>query len=221
MKIKDFLKIYGAIVALQLASLFRNDNDVLYFLSKPLILASLGVFVYSKLKDVDLKAKTFLLLALFFSFLGDIFLMLEGKQMFLLGMGTFSLAHIAYIIFHRAHFVKFDLYKSLTAILYGLVLLVIVLSVVVIPANMETPVYAYFLIMMLHLIIAAINSADTNFGFWPTIGIAVFIISDALIAIRLFGAESNKYLSMAVMLTYAAGQAMIVLGILKKRGLSD
>jgi uncharacterized membrane protein YhhN len=86
---------------------------------------------------------------------------------------------------------------------------------------MEIPVYAYFLIIMLHLIIAAINSADTNFGFWPTIGIALFIISDALIAIRLFGAESNKYLSMAVMLTYAAGQAMIVLGILKKRGLSD
>jgi uncharacterized membrane protein YhhN len=221
LKIKDFLKIYGAIVALQLATLFRESNDVLYFFSKPLILASLGVFAYSKLKEVDLKSKTFLLLALFFSFLGDIILMYKGQQMFLFGMGSFSLAHIGYLIFHRSHFVKFNLYKSIGAILFSLVLIGIVVSMVDIPSALKIPVYTYFLILMLHLILAALNSESTNLGLWPTIGVTVFMISDALIALSLFGSEPNKYLSMGVMLTYATAQALIVLGILKKRGLSD
>ncbi len=221
MKLKDFLKIFGAIVALQVASVYRQESDVLYYLSKPLIMASLGIFVYSKLNGEELKAKGFLFVAIFFSWLGDILLMFEGTPMFLAGMGSFALAHVGYIVFHRIHFTKSNGYKIFSAVLYCLILATLVLYLVNIPKNLEMFIYAYFLVLMIHLIIATLNSDSSNLGALPAIGIGLFVVSDALIGINIFGGAKSVYISMAVMFSYSVSQAMIILGILKKKGLSE
>ncbi len=222
MKIKDFLKIFGAIVVLQVATVYRQENDVLYFLSKPLIMASLGVFAFSKLKETKLKAQAYLLGAVFFSWIGDILLMFEGSTMFLLGMAAFGLGHIGYIIFHRRHYAASERFKVLSAIIYSLILITMVLYLVAIPDAIKWPIYAYFLILMLHLVFATLNLDKSNLGAWPAIGIGLFAISDALIGINVFGeGPKSVYISMAVMLTYSASQAMIVLGILKQKSLSN
>jgi len=222
LKIKDFLKIFGAIVALQVASVYRQESDVLYFLSKPLIMASLGIFAYSKLKDSGFKAQGYLFFAILLSWLGDIFLMFEGSQMFLIGMACFGIGHIGYIIFHRRHYQETDTFKVISAVVYCLILITMVLYLVAIPDNFKVPIYAYFFILMFHLVFATLNSESSNLGHWPAIGIGLFSISDALIGINVFGdGPKSVYISMAVMLTYSASQAMIVLGILKKKGLSD
>tara|TARA_R110002050_G_scaffold110013_2_gene221905 strand:+ start:12689 stop:13354 length:666 start_codon:yes stop_codon:yes gene_type:complete len=221
LKLKDFLKIFGAIVALQVASVYRQESDVLYYLSKPLIMASLGIFVYSKLNGEELKAKGFLFVAIFFSWLGDILLMFEGTPMFLAGMGSFALAHVGYIVFHRIHFTKSNGYKIFSAVLYCLILATLVLYLVNIPKNLEMFIYAYFLVLMIHLIIATLNSDSSNLGALPAIGIGLFVVSDALIGINIFGGAKSVYISMAVMFSYSVSQAMIILGILKKKGLSE
>ena len=209
-------------MALQVASVYRQESDVLYFLSKPLIMASLGIFVFSKLKSKALKAKGFLLSAIFFSWLGDIFLMFEGSNMFLIGMASFGVAHIAYVIFHSRHYTDSERFKIISAVAYSLILITMVLYLVVIPDNIKLPIYGYFLILMFHLVFATLNSEPSNLGAWPAIGIGLFAISDALIGINVFGdGPKNVYISMLVMLTYSASQAMIVLGILKKKGLTD
>jgi uncharacterized membrane protein YhhN len=221
LKVKDFLKIFGAIVALQVAAVYRQENDALYFLSKPLIMVSLGIFVYSKINTADLKAKGYLFVAIFFSWLGDVLLMFEGTTMFLAGMGSFALAHVGYIVFHRLHFIKSNGYKVFSAVLYCLILATLVLYLVSIPKNLELFIYAYFLVLMIHLVIATLNSEISNLGALPAFGIGLFIISDALIGINIFGGAKSVYVSMAVMFSYSIAQAMIVLGILKNKGLSD
>ena len=208
-------------MALQVASVYRQESDVFYFLSKPLIMASLGVFAYSKLKDGDLKAKSYLFLAILFSWLGDVFLMFEGSTMFLSGMGSFGLAHIAYLVFHRLHFTSSNGFKVISAVVYCLILMTLVLYLVAIPKDLTIPIYGYCLVLMFHLVLATLNSNASNLGAWPALGIGLFIISDALIGINIFGGAKSVYISMAVMLSYSAAQAMIVLGILKKKSLSE
>ena len=209
-------------MALQVASVYRQESDVLYFLSKPLIMASLGIFAYSKLKGSGFKAQAYLLFAIILSWLGDILLMFDGSKMFLLGMASFGVGHIGYIIFHRRHYQETNTFKVISAVVYCLILITMVLYLVVIPDNFKVPIYAYFFILMFHLVFATLNSESSNLGHWPAIGIGLFSISDALIGINVFGdGPKSVYISMAVMLTYSASQAMIVLGILKKKGLSD
>lgn len=221
MKTKDFLKIFGAIVALQVASVYRQESDVLYYLSKPLIMISLGIFTYSKLQGQNLQSKLYLFLAIIFSGIGDIILMFEGSTYFLAGMGSFSLAHLFYIIFHRRHFKSSNAFKILSAVLYCFILMTMVLYLVAIPKALEIPIYGYFLVLMFHLILATLNSDTSNLGSLPALGIGLFIISDALIGINVFGGAKSVYISMIVMLTYSIAQAMIIIGILQKKLKSD
>lgn len=72
---------------------------MLYTISKPLLMASLLLFYISKTEFLLEKAKWWIIGAIFFSLLGDTLLMRVEQEFFLLGMGAFAIAHLAYIIF--------------------------------------------------------------------------------------------------------------------------
>lgn len=219
MRAFDFLKIFGAIVFLHLATIYRQDDGVLHLLSKPLIITSLLVYLVSKIRENKLQGLNQLAWALFFSLLGDIALMLEGEMYFKLGMGAFGLGHVFYILWYLKTKPKLGLFQSLGAIAFAILGLWSLLSLVSLPYEFEIPIYIYFVLLSVHLFLAW-NAPGKSFNNkLAATGIAVFIFSDWFLAWDKFGeALPITWLNgMIVMLSYSAAQALIIMGVLKNR----
>ncbi len=80
-------------------------NSAMQNISKPLLMPLLiGWFLYSGIRNVT--KRNWIILALFFSWLGDVLLMFQVKNelFFILGLSAFLLAHIFYILFF--HFIR-------------------------------------------------------------------------------------------------------------------
>lgn len=215
MKILDFLKLYGALVLFHLAVIYRQDQGQMLWLSKPLLVLSLLAFAWHKKAESkqDLRA---LMAALFFSLLGDIALMFQEKLYFLLGMGAFAIGHLAYIFYYLKKGLKwntvvvFAVVMVLAASFFGLI------NLIVLPQELSLAVYLYFVIIGAHFIISALAFKSAKITLYPLLGILLFLFSDWWIAYHKFGEALSVswHNNLIIMLSYAAAQGLIVLGVL-------
>ena len=92
--------LFLIILAVDLTAVFLNKESLRYF-TKPLIVVSLILYFISQISFVQSGLKKWILLALAFSLGGDILLLFETKDpvFFLLGLASFLIAHIFYIVF--------------------------------------------------------------------------------------------------------------------------
>lgn len=221
MRAFDFLKLYGAVVFLHLATIYRQDDGVLFLISKPLIVISLLLFLLSKVREFKLKGLVYLVWALVFSEAGDIFLMNKDRpEYFLLGMGAFGLAHLFYILWYLIKGQpQLRIIPSLLSLLGAALALFALWEVAYIPYDLEGPIYIYFALLTLHLFLAWNAYGRRIKNIYPALGISLFILSDWLIAFDKFGEGTGVFWldGFMVMLTYATAQAMIILGALKER----
>src|SRR6218665_1744899 len=76
------------------------ENEWLGYLTKPLLMITLGFFYFQHTRATLTKRDQLVLVALFFSCLGDTFLMFQKQNplFFLLGLGSFLLAQVCYVI---------------------------------------------------------------------------------------------------------------------------
>jgi uncharacterized membrane protein YhhN len=215
MQIKDFLKIYGAIILFHLAVIFREDTGQMLYLSKPLIIISLILFAQSKLRAY---AKYWLLLlpALVFSLIGDLALMFSEAPAFLIGMGAFALAHLFYILLYAKAGLRFKPIPIFGAVAFAGLSLYLLLLKVELPSDLQIPIFAYFGFLALHLIFATLSYTERKL-IWPLIGIALFIFSDWWIAYSKFGGgfEEHWHNRILIMFTYAVAQGAIILGLIQ------
>ena len=149
--------------------------------------------------------------ALVFSLLGDIFLMLPGEQWFVFGLGAFLLGHVAYIVGLWCQGV------SVEAFIGGLV--VVGVAVVVLgrrilravadgdEADLVLPVGVY--IGVISLMVASAIGTENPFA---VVGALLFYSSDALIAWNRF-VKSYPWGRVAIMVTYHLGQIGLVLSM--------
>src|SRR5215471_17546665 len=88
-----------ALATVLIADYLNNEN--LRLASKPLLMPLLGIYFLGETKTRSTALKTWITLALFFSWVGDVLLMFEQKHpnYFLFGLSSFFLAQIFYIIF--------------------------------------------------------------------------------------------------------------------------
>ena len=127
-----------------------------------------------------------LVLALFFSWLGDCFLILkEEKLFFMLGLGAFLLAHIAYI-FSFNKFKKVVDYPTILSlgvvfISYTLMLMFVLWAGL---EEMKVPVIFYAIVLTLMGTIGVVRNLKINS--LPVIGVILFVISDSIIAYTKF-----------------------------------
>lgn len=213
MKIKDFSKLYLALVIFLLVLIYQNDYGTLYFFTKPLLMLSLFLFYWQHQNRKALIKSGFVALALIFSLAGDIFLMFPANNWsFVAGLSAFALAHAAYLLFHRNYFAM-EKYLFVVSLFVMAGVMVGALSLLHIPKNLMIPVGLYASILSLHLCVALINRK--SLGWWPFLGVLLFLISDTLLAFNYFG-EPKVYASMAVILLYALAQLLIVHGILSR-----
>ncbi|MBM3432899.1 MAG: lysoplasmalogenase [Bacteroidetes bacterium] len=157
------------------ASLFGWDWGE--YLTKPLLVPLLGWLLVGS-KWIRVKWIWF---ALFFSWVGDIVLMLPIDG-FVLGLGSFLLAHLFYIrhfwgIWDRSRISFKPLYLvGVVGYLSGLILLLFPLL-----GSLQLPVIAYGLVISTMLLLA-LHAGSIGYQ-W---GAAFFVLSDSILAINKF-----------------------------------
>jgi len=204
-----FLAILGVVSVVYLVSLFFKQGLFQAILKGCLMPLVLAVYIFG--------AKVILwsiVLALVFGWLGDIFL-LKGSvsRFFILGLASFLLGHICYIIamygfarpFHTAAFV--------ISIAVAVCLGILIFKIVRPSAEMKIPVIAYEATIMTMAVFALqlFLAQRSAFGVLVLAGSLCFVVSDTTLAYDTFR-KGPKYAAFIIMLTYIAAQLLITLG---------
>ena len=158
--------------------------------------------------------------ALFFSWMGDVFLMLETKAAgwFMAGLCSFLLAHLLYILFflrvRRTQLLQPSLKPFLITIVAAYV---IVLFIFLYPriGKLKLPVaiYACTIGIMLLTALHAFDKSRANAAGYCITGAVLFVISDSLLAINKFY-YAFPVAGFCIMLTYSLAQFAITKGSL-------
>jgi len=198
------------------------ELPVLHTFTKPaLLLLLLGYYIFSAREQKN-SISTTLVLALLFSWGGDVLLMKSGELFFMLGLVSFLIAHVFYIfVFRQSR--NNDETSSLQGlqrirfafpiILYGSGLVVILYAEL---GDMTVPVMIYAFILTLMVLNALFRFGRTSSASFAYVfgGAILFMISDSLLAVNKF-LEPVTLSGFWIMLTYMGAQFLIVTGLLK------
>ncbi len=195
------------------------NNRWLEYISKPVIVISIVAIFVSQTAGNPSPLKKWILLALLFSWIGDILLMFQANDtlFFLLGLSSFLLAHVCYIIFFQNIRQR---EKTQLKPVWLLIVLAYYLSFVtfLFPhlLDMKLPVIVYGAVIssMLSLATGMLSIRDKQAGRWMMCGALLFVISDSVLALNQFY-ESFRYAGAIVMLTYSLSQLFITEGAIK------
>jgi len=218
-KITGLLKVlFFVTTLLVILSGLSSNSSWLNLIFKPLLMPLLALYFLSQKSN----HKKQILLALFFSWLGDLFLMFQHQKeiFFMLGLLSFLIAHIWYIVaFWMGKTGGDNIFKQkpwlFILILSYQVLFLLLLYPKLGDLFLPVAIYATVICAMLAFSIWRLGHVNTQ-SFWLTfVGAFLFVLSDTTIAI-------NKFLmpfSLAypiIILLYCLGQYLIVRGIVKE-----
>ena len=182
-----------------------TDHQMMMRFSKPLIIPLLLLNVLFSSSNIP---KTYYL-ALIFSFLGDVFLMFEGPNYFLSGIGSFLITQISFSIILFPSLKQSNLKnRILGTMLFGSYLFIFLAYMYPELGDFKIPVIIYGLTISIFGFLAfqtwRLNSRYINI----LTGAAFFIISDSMIALNSFYYH-EKVFGYWVMLTYVIAQFLI------------
>lgn len=195
----------------------ETGTGLLQYVSKPLLMPVLAFYFLLYQKGFDSALTKWVLLALFFSWAGDVLLLFQERtaDFFLFGLSAFLLAHVCYIfLFHNIRAregMKINYILALpVAAYYGILIKILSPHL----GDMQMPVIIYGLIISFMLILALQmrHSWNKEAGKWMAAGAMLFILSDSLLAFNKFY-KPFKLADIAVMLTYGFAQFLIVSGV--------
>lgn len=197
-----------------------TSNFQLQSFSKPSLMIIL--FFYYSINTKNCSSLKFLILgALFFSWLGDVLLLLDKqvKPLFIYGLIAFLIAHIFYI-FYFWQIRKFNKIEKLPNPLifvaiatYSLALFGFIapnVKSLIVPVG----IYALVISTMLGVSLTAFDFKKYDFGKICVAGTLLFVASDSILAINRF-VSPFEFAPILVMLTYAIAQLLIAEGSLK------
>ncbi len=190
-------------------------NEWLNYLTKPLLMISLGVFYFLKTKRNLTLHDKIMLVALLFSCFGDTFLMFQGQNpnFFLFGLGSFLLAQIAYcFVFSKGG--KRNLLKRTPFVIYAAALFFFLKPRI--PNDFLLPIIVYTLAITWMGNQAVERQTNDKSYQYVLIGAIFFIISDSIIATNKF-AFDIPLAGVWIMITYIIAQYLIVEGVLLGR----
>ncbi|MBU2509777.1 lysoplasmalogenase [bacterium] len=181
----------------------------LCFMVKSIPIFCLSLFV---LLNIPGKKGKLLFLGFLFSAFGDVFLSLQPKVFFEVGMGAFTIAHLFYITV----FLRKPLLNAKRGAALGIVILYSAIYGVILYPNlgsMMIPIYIYLGVISIMAISACLGRYNH-----PLIiaGAYLFIISDSIIAYSMFISRFDLS-SLSVMITYYSAQLLIAYGCFLSR----
>lgn len=181
--------------------------DSLVFIFKPFILLSL-LFLYAH--SVINKNKWYVI-ALIFSFFGDVFLLYSGDILFKFGLSSFLIAHLLFIAIVIKRIDKRKFSTILTAIIpFSIVLFLLLFLLKDYLNELFIPVLIYGITICVFGVVSLIDFLNTKSkkSLIMLIGAIVFISSDAILAINKFY-NTVLILQIVVMVTYISAQYLI------------
>jgi uncharacterized membrane protein YhhN len=195
---------------------------VVHLACKPALLMFLLIYYMSSFREMNQPLSRTLVIALIFSWGGDVLLMKEGELYFILGLVSFLLSHLCYIFTFRQFRTEDDtealhglqkLRFAFPIVLYGTGLVVILLPHL---GELGTPVMLYALVLTLMALNALFRFKRTTASSFTLVfaGAILFMISDSLLAINKF-LEPIPFSGIWIMSTYIGAQFLIVTGLLK------
>jgi uncharacterized membrane protein YhhN len=219
MKLKLLTAIYLSALA---AECFANvtGNLALQFVSKPSLMLILIVYFFGETRKLN-DLKYLITGALFFSWLGDVVLLLDKvyKNLFVFGLVSFLVAHIFYIFyFWRVRNYNLDRKAIKPFVLIAVAAYSATFYAALFPslANMKIPVLVYSAVISLMLITSfhAFDLSKQNFGRLCVFGTILFTISDSILAVNRF-VYPFALAPVFIMLTYGIAQFLITEGSLR------
>ncbi len=206
------LVVIGELAGIQM----KNEN--MQLICKPLIVPALIGYFASQVNVFKGIAK-WVLLALIFSFCGDVLLMFQVKDslFFLLGLSSFLIAHIFYItFFFKVKTIEQLKGKILPGLFTGLYYAGLMLLLFPGLGKMQQPVlvYGFVISFMLMLAMHMIFIKNKKAGVQMLLGATLFVISDSVLAINKFY-QPFGIANLLIMLTYALAQFFIVNGVVR------
>ncbi len=194
----------------------QSDNILLQTIFKPLIIPVLIGYFLSQTSGIAIHFKKWIVLALLFSWGGDVLLMFQDKKeiFFLLGLSSFLLAHVFYIVFfHQVRVrekIKSNPWLLVVVVIYYAALinwLSPYLGDMKIPVRIYGIVISFMFMLAMHMLFIKNKEA----GKWMMIGALLFVVSDSVLAINKFY-HSFEVAGVLIMLAYGLAQLFIVKG---------
>lgn len=188
----------------------QRPSKALEYLCKPLTLVLL-VGTALALEPASSGVRGWFVAALLFSLAGDVFLMLS-KDLFVFGLGSFLIGHIAYVIGMQVDGV--DAQRFAIGIVVVMALLAVVGAAVLKGVRagpdpkLAGPVVAYMLVIS-SMVASAVGVGHAA----AVVGASLFYVSDALIAWNRFVRET-RHSRLTIMITYHLAQVGLVLSLL-------
>ena len=210
-----FLAVFVLSTAVHLAASLRRDTKRRN-LSKPFILLSLLGFYVLSARSVS----TAIVLALVFSWIGDVLLMPAGVKWFTAGGIAFMVSHAFFILGYMKDIV-FSRIPGLPVVLLAAFFIATVAYIFSrlrphLPKALFYPMFLYLLIngAMNCFAIFRCVSVPCAATLTTAVGAALFFVSDSSLFFVRFNNESRLKTHFLVMLTYSVGEFLIVLGLL-------
>jgi len=184
-------------------------------ISKPLLMPTLATYFFLSVEGRN-RLAFYMVIALMFSWFGDVFLMFQqiNGLYFIIGLVSFLLAHITYVIIFRKSNVgfkpkPFTYATGFLMVIYGMLLLMLLWPGL---SDMKVPVVFYTFVIMTMGISALFRKASGSS--LVLIGAILFISSDSLLAINKFS-EAIPGARFWVMASYILAQFTIVAGMIE------
>ncbi len=195
----------------------QNDWLIAEHILKPILMSLLGIYFFQSVILRGVKQHQFVLAAIVFSWIGDIFLMYDGY--FIQGLAAFLIAHIFYILAFRPEASRFfsrkeTLIPATIVLIYGGLLLSIVLPNVSSALKIPIIIYSLTILIMLLTVLHCYGNVSAVSFKYMIIGASLFVLSDSLIAVSKF-VTSFPMDGVLIMATYGVGQYLIVDGYLE------
>jgi len=212
-----------AIIVMSVRYLGLPDLENIF---KPLLLPTLMLWFAYDQRAKGIKINWIFILALFFSMLGDVFLM-PLIDNFILGLVFFLISHLIYILV----FLKGNTQKIKPNLKQGLLFVFIIISIyfglliILMPPIMElnslvlliaVPIYATVLLAMVLSAFVYSKVYFYQFGKFVLLGGIFFFVSDSILAINKFTLEMSLA-PVLVMGTYTFAQWLLVYGYMNSK----
>lgn len=193
------------------------NNSLMQMIFKPMIILSLMALYYFSAENKN----NWYLLALAFSFLGDVLLM-DKNNLFLFGIASFLITQIIFIVIIVKQMERPSAFhKYLYAFLF--VNYIVYLLNLLKPnlGELFYPVTVYGVTIAVFGLVATLNyvTKRTKPALVLMLGAGLFIASDSMIALNKFH-EEKTYYPMAIMVTYVLAQYLIYRFMVKHKAMN-
>jgi uncharacterized membrane protein YhhN len=226
MNMKSFFSKWGLTVSLVvitihfLAQLFGEEYKMIEGVSKALFLPTLMIYLYVQPNVTNKSGKNIVMLGLFGSFLGDVFLI--SKSLFIPGMIAFMMTHVCNILFFSKIYSPKQPRSKLLNISILLLLSFCVFMYFQLSGGMGNLIYPVLVYMVLISSAALMSihissNKSTNIianNFWIP-GMLFFLASDSILAFNKFDWSKNdpiENIGLVIMITYGLAQFLLVKG---------